>query len=171
MMTDADLQSVIRTCGGPVDRSNVTARFRYEKEISVTCLGNASQGFLRWYIADYLRDAPIHVIRDLVKKYIQKEFYDSPMPLGQDTKKWLINGISTEANVRTYLQRNSLTFVEQYNDAIVVTSSGEIVDTSVFFKVIKVPRSLIGSPDYNETVQDAYEDMEDNRAFFLTTGV
>lgn len=166
-MNDSELTELIRTCSSAIPKERMKGIFQQTPGLSCTWYGNVSTNSLEIHFPDYLKDAPYIVLTDLTKKIIQRALYDSDSRLSEDTKEWLIGGFHTPEKVRIYCERNGLTELTQFNDAVVVTSNGDVVDSSLFFKVISVPKKMTESPELERIITRTYNDMYATRERFL----
>lgn len=166
-MNDSELTELIRRCPSSIPKERMKGRFYETPGLSCTWYGNIDSNRLEICFPDYLRDAPYMVLIDLTKKIIQRALYDSDSKLSSDSREWLIGGFQTPEKVRTYCERNGFTEFSQYNDAVIVTSNGDVVDSSLFFKVISVPKKMTESPELERIIVTTYNDMFATRERFL----
>lgn len=167
MLTNRDVTDLVRGCPTSIPRERMFGSFYPSTGLSVYWSGGIKENKMEIRFPDYLRDAPGIVITDLTKKMIQRVLYDSDYTLSRDTKSWLMAGFYTPEKVKVFCQRNGLTEIAQYNDAIIVTSDGDILDSSPFFRIISIPRDLVDSPDREKVISDVYKMMVSNREEFL----
>ena len=167
MMDNTQLTELVRRCPSVIPKDRMKGVFYESPGLSCTWFGNLDVNRLEIYFPDYLKDAPCEVITDLTKKIIQKALYDSDHQLSEITREWLITGFHTPGKVHTYCLRNGLTEYSQFNDAIIVTSDGDVVGTSLFFKVISVPEKMIESPELERIIVEKYNEMYATREEFL----
>lgn len=166
-MNDSELTELIRNCTNAIPKERMKGVFVPTPGLSWTWYGNTKTNSLEIHFPDYLKDAPYLVLTDLTKKIIQRALYDSDIKLSEDTREWLIGGFHTPEKVRIFCERNELTELMQFNDAIVVTSNGDVVDSSLFFKVISVPKKMKESPELERIITTTYNDMFATRERFL----
>ena len=165
MLTDSTLTETVRRCPCSIPKNNLTASFTEYKKLSFRWTNNNER--LHIYFADYLRVAPPRVIMDLTKKIIQNALYNSDNELSKDTKEWLFLGLHTPENVRSFIERNGLVEIRQYNDAVIVTSDGLVVDSAPLFRVISIPKDMAESPEIDSIIPTLYDRMMADGEQFL----
>lgn len=156
-MNDDQLTALVRRCNCTIPKNGMSARFTDSKNLSFKWL--VLSNVIHIVIPDYLRDAPERILLDITKKIIQQALYDSDQRLTEDSKKWMLTGLHTPEKVRVFCERNNLTQITEYNDAVIVTSDGDYVDSSVFFRVVAIPKSVAASPERDSVIASAYKQM------------
>lgn len=164
-MDDDHLTSVVRRCYCVIPKDRMKARFTDSDNLSFRWVNVDNS--LHLVIPDYLRNAPERVLMDITNKIIQKALYDSDKKLTEDSKKWMLTSLSTPENISLFCQRNNLTKISQYNDAIVVTSDGDVVDSSIFFRVVAIPKKIADSPEKDSIIERTYQRMIEKSQEFM----
>ena len=165
MLNDTQLRDEVRRCGGPYPAEKVSAEFI--RSLSVQCMWRMTYDGICFMFPDYFREAPLSVIRDITKRMIQMACYSSDAQLSHETKQWMITGLNSPENIRTYCQRNGFEELEQFNDCIVVTSRGDVVSTSIYFRTIAIPRKFIGTEKKDEMIAEAYSRIVSGIDYFM----
>ena len=91
-MNDLELNDVIRTCGGPYDKSSMTAAFIPSNDLVVRWTRSSDfkgKEFLNLRFSEPFRLAPASVIREITKKVIQQVCYSSDYELSEETLDWI----------------------------------------------------------------------------------
>lgn len=159
MLNDDQLTEWVRCVPSGLPRENVKATFSPMKKLSVRWTVGLKDESLHIFYPDYLKEAPGQVIMDVAKQVIQRALFDSDSKLSKDTIDWLKTNLSKPENVQVFCSRNKYSVIRQYNDAVVVTSDGDVVDTFILFKVISIPRDMADSPDIEGIIAKEYQLM------------
>lgn len=169
-MNDQELTEVVRQCSSPFRKNMVRAVFIASNNMACTWHkysdGNGNYGMV-FSFPDYLEDAPSGVIRDITKQIIQKACYSSFHKYSQDTKKWLIMGMNKPEKIRNYCSRNGYTELELYHDALIVEHDGNVVVSSLFFRVIAVPRTLADEKERMAVIESEYARINNRIETFM----
>lgn len=91
-VNDSELNDVIRTCGGPYDKSSMVAEFIPSNDLVVRWTRSSDfkgKEFLILRFPEPLRLAPASVIREITKKVIQQVCYSSDYELSEETLDWI----------------------------------------------------------------------------------
>ena len=158
-MNNSELTETVRRCPCVIPKERMSGRFYEPQKLELTWNGGIKTNRLEILFPDYFIDAPCSVITDLTKRVIQKGLYNSYYPLSEITKSWMMTELHTPENVSTYIERNGLTVIRQFEDVTVVSSDDDDVDWSIFFKVMSVPKNMLDSPKLDETIAETYETM------------
>lgn len=159
MLTDDQLTEWVRCVPSGLNKNCVKASFSPMKKLSFRWTVGLRDESLHIFYPDYLKEAPGSVIMDMARQVIQRALYDSEIKLSEETLEWLKSGLSTPENVQIFCSRNNYTVIRQYNDAVVVTSDGDVVDSYILFKVISIPRDMADSPDIEGIIAKEYQLM------------
>ena len=86
-MTNEDLIQIARSCGGPFPRANITAEFIVSDNRS--CLWRMKKDGIHYMIPEFYMDAPLFVLKDIIKGMVQIACYSSFAVLSDETKNWI----------------------------------------------------------------------------------
>ena len=159
MLSDQELTEWVRYVPSGLPKNNVTASFSRTAKLSIRWNVGIRDETLHIFYPDYLREAPCNVIMDIAKQVIQRALYDSDAKLSQETVDWLKDELRKPENVQIFCDRNKFQVIRHYNDAVVVTSDGDVVDTFLLFRVIEIPRKMAESPEIDKIIAREYESM------------
>lgn len=159
MMDNDQLTEWVRYVPSGLSKNNISASFTRTANLSIRWNVGIKDGTLHIFYPDYLKEAPGNVIMDIAKQVIQRALFDSDTKLSEETVDWLKEELCSPENVRVFCERNKFTVIGQYNDVVIVTSDGDVVDTFLLFRVIEIPRVMADSPDIDKIIAKEYESM------------
>lgn len=91
-MNDAELTTIVMTCGGPYTKGNLTASFIPTNDLVVRWTRSSNEfgkEYMNLRFPESFKLAPVGVIRDITKKVIQQVCYSSDYEISEETMEWL----------------------------------------------------------------------------------